>query len=144
MKSKSSSHGGRRAGAGAPKGPQQATLDKLAARELVRQKVTDALGPLLDAHLANALGMKYLVTRSRSTGKFVRVTEAMARKRRGDDDEEVIEVWEKDPSVHAFTYLLDRALDRPKEQEIEVKVRSGEAEARVARLMATLAREKKK
>lgn len=135
MKSKSRQHGGKRAGAGKPKGHQaQGTLDKIAAREFVRQRVTAALGPLVDAHLANALGIKYLVTRNRA-GKFIRVTEAMARKTRGKD-EELIEVWEKDPSVHAFTYLLDRALDRPQEQEIAVKVRSGEADARVARLVA--------
>ena len=127
MKSKSSTHGGRRKGAGKPKGTQtQETLDKIAAREFVRQRVTAALGPLLDAHLANALGIKYLVTRHKTTGKFMRVTEAMARLKRGKD-EEIIEVWEKDPSVHAFTYLLDRALDRPKEQEIDINVTNTEA-----------------
>lgn len=136
MKSKSSHHGGTRPGAGKPKGHQaQATLDKIAAREFVRQRVTAALGGLVDAQLANALGLKYLVTRQKKTGKFVRVTEAMARRKRGKG-EETIEVWEKDPSVHAFTYLLDRALDRPQEQEIPIKVKSGDAEARVARLVA--------
>jgi hypothetical protein len=32
------------------------------------------------------------------------------------DDEEIIEVWEKDPSVQAYTDLLNRALDKPAEQ----------------------------
>jgi hypothetical protein len=136
LKSESKRHGGSRPGAGKPKGHQaQTTLDKIAAREFVRQRVTAQLGPLLDAQLANAKGLMYLVTRHKKTGKFVRVTEAMARAKRGKD-EEIIEVWEKDPSVHAFTYLLDRALDKPQEQEIAIKVRSGEAEARVARLVA--------
>lgn len=134
MKSKSSRHGGKRDGAGKPKGHQaQATLDKIAARDFVRQKVTAQLGPLLDAQLANAQGLSYLVTRDKATGKFVRVTEAMAR---ATKDEDVIEVWEKDPSVHAFTYLLDRALDRPAEQEIPIRVRNEDAEKRVARLVA--------
>lgn len=142
MKSKSSSHGGRRPGAGKPKGTvQQDTLDKIAAREFVRQRVTAALGPLLDAHLANALGIKYLVTRHKRTGKFMRVTEAMARLERGKE-EELIEVWEKDPSVHAFTYLLDRALDRPKEQELEVKLTN--SDALLARLDAGRARNAKR
>lgn len=132
MKSKSS-HGGKRPGAGKPKGHQAAaTLDKIAAREYVRQRVTAALGPLLDAHLATALGTKYLVTRNKA-GKFVRVTEAMAR---ASDGEDSIEVWEKDPSTATFIALLDRALDRPAEQEIPIKVRSEDAEARVARLVA--------
>lgn len=142
MKSKST-HGGPRAGAGKKKGHQaQATLDKIAAREFVRQRVTAQLGPLVDAHLANALGIKYLVTRNKA-GKFIRVTEAMARAKSGKD-EETIEVWEKDPSVHAFTYLLDRTLDRPAEQEIPIKVRSGDVDARVARLVAARKRLAKK
>lgn len=133
MKSKSS-HGGKRTGAGKPKGHQaQATLDKIAAREFVRQRVTAQLGPLLDAQLANALGLKYFVTRDAKTGKFVRVTQAMARAAKGL---ETVEVWEKDPSVNAFQYLLDRALDRPAEQEIPIKVRTEDADARVALLVA--------
>ena len=30
--------------------------------------------------------------------------------------EEIIEVWEKDPSVQAFTDLLNRAIDKPADQ----------------------------
>ena len=30
--------------------------------------------------------------------------------------EEIIEVWEKDPSVQAFTDLMNRTLDKPAEQ----------------------------
>lgn len=134
MKSQSKRRGGARPGAGKPKGHRaQSTLDKIAAREFVRQRVTAQLGPLVDAHLANALGVKYLVTRDIRSGKFVRVTEAMARAGKGH---ELIEVWEKDPSVHAFTYLLDRALDRPQEQEIPIKVKTGDSDARIARLLA--------
>ena len=102
---------------GKPKGykaPQ--TLDKLAAREFVRQRVTAALGPLIDAQIAHAHGLKYLVVRDTKTGKFQRVGEAMARAKQGST-EETIEVWEKDPSVQAFTDLLNRALDKPAEQE---------------------------
>ena len=95
---------------GRPK--QQATLDKLAAREFVRQRVTAALGPLIDAQVANASGLKYLVVREKGSGKFVRVTEAMARAKQGSQ-EETIEVWEKDPSIAAFTDLLNRAPTNP-------------------------------
>lgn len=112
--------GGTRIG-GKPKGYKaQRTLDKMAAREFVRQRVTAALGPLIDAQVANAQGLKYLVTRDKRTGKFIRVTEAMARRKQDpeaeDDNEEIIEVWEKDPSVQAFSDLLNRALDKPAEQ----------------------------
>lgn len=120
-------HGGKRAGAGKPKGHQaKTTLDKLAARELVRVTVVAALVPMLEAQIANATGIKYLVTRHKASGKFIRVTEAMARLKQGQD-EEIIEVWEKDPSVQAFTDLLNRCLDKPAEQVQEIKL-SGEVE----------------
>ena len=126
---------------GRPKGAKsQATLSKEAAREVARVLITAQLAPLLEAQIAHARGLRYLVTRQASTGKFIRVTEAMARRKRGKD-EEIIEVWEKDPSVQAFTDLMNRCLDKPKEQPMEIKVRSEEADARVARLMSTLARE---
>ena len=41
-----------------------------------------------------------------------------------DQDENTIEVWEKDPSVQAFTDLLNRYLDKPKEQEQEVAMKA--------------------
>lgn len=114
--------GGARPNSGPKKGAIYAkTLDKLAAREIVRQQVTEALGPLLAAQIANAAGLKYLVTRDKRSGKFIRVTEAMAKAKQGDD-EETIEVWEKDPSVQAFTDLMNRALDKPAEQEQAVAV----------------------
>lgn len=108
---------------GKPKGfKAQGTLDKLAAREYVRQRVTAALEPLLEAQIANAQGLKYLVTRHKTSGKFIRVTEAMAKVKQGED-EEIIEVWEKDPSVQAFADLLNRALDKPMDQPQEVAVK---------------------
>lgn len=128
--------GGKRPGAGRPKGSRGVkTLDKLAARELVRQRVTAALGPLIEAQIANAKGLKYLVTRDKHSGKFIRVTEAMARLKQGDSEEH-IEVWEKDPSVQAFTDLMNRALDKPKEQPMELEVTTRVAEERVERLVS--------
>jgi hypothetical protein len=112
-------HGGKRNGAGRKKG--KAVLDKLEAREVVRAFVTSRLVPLLEAQTANALGLKYLVTRHKQTGKFIRVTQAMARAKQGSD-EESIEIWEKDPSVQAFTDLLNRALDKPADQVQQVDI----------------------
>lgn len=114
--------GGARPGAGAKKGSKQkATLTKEAAREALRQIVLEDMRELAAAQLANAKGIKFLVVRQKSTGKFVRVTEAMAKLKSGEEaDHEIIEVWEKDPSVQAFTDLMNRALDKPKEQEQEI------------------------
>lgn len=111
--------GGKRAGAGRKLGKPM--MDKIAAREFVRQYITQHLPPLLDAQIANAKGLKYLVVRDRKTGKFLRVGETLARTKQSQD-EEAIEVWEKDPSVQAFTDLFNRALDRPAEpvQQLDV------------------------
>jgi hypothetical protein len=129
------SRGGKRSGAGRPKGPQ--TLEKEAAREIVRQRVYKAIKRLTDAQISNATGIKYLVVRERKTGKFLRVGKGRAEA--VNPEEEIIEVWEKDPSVHAFTDLMNRAIDRPKEQELEVRI-TGELELVPARLAAARAR----
>ena len=106
---------GRKTG-GRQKGSRnKATLDKEQAREAARAMITAELSPMIQAQIEHAKGLKYLVTRDRKTGKFIRVTEAMAKAKLGDD-EEIIEVWEKDPSTQAFTDLLNRALDKPAEQ----------------------------
>lgn len=109
---------------GKPKGYKASqTLDKERAREFARQLITADLRPLIEAQLAHAKGIKYLVVRAKQGGKFVRVTQAMAKAREGlDASQEIIEVWEKDPSVQAFTDLLNRALDKPKEQPLEMHV----------------------
>jgi len=82
---------------------------------------------LVSAQMAQAKGLKYLVVRDKKSGKFLRVTEAMAKAKADaldEESEEQIEVWEKDPSVQAFSDLMNRAIDKPKEQEQEV-VHSG-------------------
>lgn len=96
----------------AKRGPQKGakyakTLEKEAIRAHIRARVAAELDPLLDAQLANAKGLKYLVARDPKTGKFERIAEAQV------NPETVIEVWEKDPSVQAFTDLLNRAADKP-------------------------------
>jgi hypothetical protein len=106
---------------GRPTGAKsQATLTKEQAREALRTIVLRDMDALVAAQIAQAKGLKYLVTRDKKSGKFIRVTETMAKARLSQPDAEqddIIEVWEKDPSVHAFTDLMNRALDKPKEQE---------------------------
>lgn len=76
------------------------------------------LAPMVEAQIDNAKGIKFLIVRQKSTGRFLRVTESMAKLREGKQgrDEEVVEVYEKDPSVQAFTDLLNRTIDKPPEQ----------------------------
>jgi hypothetical protein len=121
--------GGKRNGAGRPKGKEPKTLEKEAAREYVRQMVTQALQPMVEAQIKHAKGLSYLMVRDAASGKFVRVTEAMARQtlRPG---ETIVEAWEKDPSVQAFSDLLNRALDKPKEQEQTIRITGDDEQIR--------------
>lgn len=104
----------RAAGSGIKKGQKQGrTLDKLAAREVLRQMIIANLTPMAEAQMANARGIKFLMVREKKTGKFLRVGEIGAGKL--NPNEEIIEVWEKEPSIQAFTDLMNRALDKPSE-----------------------------
>lgn len=95
--------------------PQPATgpVPKRVIREALRVLITPHLKALVEAQVAQACGIKYLVARDES-GKFKRIGPD------GMEGAEVIEVWEKDPSTAAFTDLINRAADKPKEQEQEI------------------------
>lgn len=113
--------GGARPGSGCKKGfKAQKTLDKIEAREFLRQRVIAEMGAMLTAQIAHAKGLSYLMVRDKA-GKFTKVSAAAAKQFTG---EEILEVWEKDPSVQAFTDLLNRALDKPKEQEQEIDLKA--------------------
>lgn len=115
-------HGGKRPGSGPRKGAKyKSTITKEQARAALAAIVIREMDALVAAQVANAKGIKYLVVRDKKGGKFLRVTEAMAKLNKGSG-EEIIEVWEKDPSVQAFTDLMNRALDKPAEQMQELKI----------------------
>lgn len=109
---------------GRPLGAKSAaTVTKEQAREAFRLLVMEHFAPLVAAQVAHAQGLKYLVAREKATGKFSKLTQEKAEKiLSGEDDSfDHLEVWEKDPSVQAFTDLMNRTLDKPKEQVIEIK-----------------------
>ena len=118
--------GGARPNSGPKKGTKyKPTLDKEAAREALRVIVMREMEELVGAQISAAKGISYLVARDKASGKFIRLSEeAMTQLLEGDDDEklEAVEVWQKDPSVQAFTDLMNRALDKPKEQKQELEV----------------------
>jgi hypothetical protein len=130
-----SGRGGKRPGAGQKKGAKwPSTIAKEEARELTRRLITEHLEPIIGAHITNAQGTKYLVTRNAKTGKFERVSQERMEQllESGDKELETIEVYDKDPSVEAFKTLLDRALDKPKEQAQEVNLTINSRADRVA------------
>lgn len=87
---------------------------KLKARDKLRKQVLEKMPDLVSAQIENALGLKFLVVRSKKSGKFERVVETPEKL---NTEEEIIEVWAKDPSIQAFTDLMNRAIDKPAEQE---------------------------
>jgi hypothetical protein len=120
LKDEKKTRGGARKGAGMPKGYKtKKTLAKEVAREVARKIITADLMPMLEAQIAKAKGIRYLVTRDKSTGKFIPVSAKLLKTL---DPKDVLEVWEKTPDTAAFNSLMDRALDRPKEQEQDLNV----------------------
>lgn len=108
--------GGKRPGAGRPKGSKDPqTLSKEMAREALRQRVFAAMAPMVEAQIANAQGIKFLVLRHAKSGKFIKRIEDKDNAVTLDPEHEIIEVWAKDPSVQAFTDLMNRAIDKPVE-----------------------------
>lgn len=120
-------HGGVRNGSGRPKGSlNPATYTKEAARDALRQIVLREMDALAAAQISHAKGLSYLVGRDK-TGKFKKLTSDEADRALaagGESEFTLVEVWEKDPSVQAFTDLMNRALDKPKEQEQDVNVQA--------------------
>lgn len=106
---------------GRPKGSKnkatlKAEFDKEALRAELRARVQAKLGPMIDAQIANAAGIKYLVLRHAKSGKFIkRIEDPESADIKLDPGTEIIEVWAKDPSVQAFTDLMNRTIDKPTE-----------------------------
>jgi hypothetical protein len=130
-------HGGARPNSGPAKGTKYApTLAKEAAREAARTVILRHMDKMLRSQVAHAIGIGHLYTRDKH-GKFTKIeSEAQADKllTEGTEGEDYF-IFMKDPSVQAFTDLMNRALDKPKEQEQEIKV-TGELELVTARLLS--------
>ncbi len=109
-----------------------ATLEKEAAREAVRQRITQRIVPLVDAQIDSAIGIKHFFLRD-EFGQWKRITKP-------ERIEEALNagkgywIYTKDPNSQAARDMLDRAIDRPKEQVQEIAVTN--TDALVASLMA--------
>jgi hypothetical protein len=100
--------------------PANGLVSKRQARDMVRARIMADMPAMLDAQISQAKGLKYMVARDES-GKFRRIgPEELAAGAVG------VEVWEKDPSTAAFTDLMNRAIDKPKEQEQELIIHNSE------------------
>src|SRR5262250_2977349 len=109
-------HGGKREGSGKPKGTKwPSTLAKAEAREKVRQFITERLGEFLEAMADNVIGIRHLMMRDPKTGKFERITGDAKQIDKALKSKNACWIYTKDPSVQAFTDLMNRAIDKPAE-----------------------------
>lgn len=100
---------GRKVGSVLPK-----TIEKEAARSALRQIVLKHMQPMVQRMIAASMGIGHLFKRD-AAGKFTKI----------EDDAEIenlmlhgVEgshywIFAKDPSVQAFTDLMNRAIDKP-------------------------------
>lgn len=97
---------------GRPKG-----FDKVLEHDRLRDMVIARMDRMAQAQISAAEGVSYLMAREKKGGKFVPLTEEMARAivSGKDKEHEAVEVWEKQPSTQAFVYLIDRVFGRPTE-----------------------------
>ena len=109
---------------GSKNGPQKATISKEQARDALRQIVLREMDALVQAQVQNARGLMHMMLRNEdgTWRKAINADEILTALN-GPTDRYWISV--KDPSIQAFTDLMNRALDKPKEQEQEVKIDGG-------------------
>ena len=79
------------------------TLEKEAARDLVRQKITERLETLIDAQIDNAEGIRHLMMRDPKTGRFERITGDAKQVDKAIKSKNACWIYTKDPNVQAFT-----------------------------------------
>lgn len=113
--------GGSRPGAGTKLGKRwSATMEKALVREETRKYIQQHMPAMLRSQIAHAIGIGHVYTRD-PKGKFTRIVDEAQMERllsEGTQDEDYW-IFAKDPSVHAFSVLLDRTLDQaPKHVEV--------------------------
>ena len=116
---------------GKPKGYKApSTLEKEAAREAVRQRITQRIFPLVDAQIDSAIGIKHFMLRDPLTGQWQRITNpdeiVAALNHPKAKHGSTYLIYTKDPNSQAAREMLDRAIDKPKEQLQELKIDAGE------------------
>jgi hypothetical protein len=118
-------HGGKRAGAGGSKPGRRwsSTWEKALVREETRKLIQQHLPVMVRAQIAHAIGIGHLFTRDKH-GKFSRIEDEAEIDRLLSEGTQDTDYWifAKDPSVQAFSELLDRTLDQaPKPVEVSGK-----------------------
>ena len=110
-----------RRGAGRPKGSKDPhARAKEQDREHARLRISAELDPIIDAAIARAKGLRHLQIRNKKTGKFERVTDperiTTILSGKAGAEYEIWEIWTRDPDIAAIRELLDRCIEKPREQ----------------------------
>lgn len=114
--------GGARPNTGPKKGSKHAaTISKEQAREALRAVVQQHMGRMVSAQVANAVGIMHLMLRN-SDGTWRKATKADEIEKALNGDPNLYWIATKDPNVQAFSDLMNRALDKPKEQEATINL----------------------
>jgi|SRR6185295_6118992 len=129
--------GGFRPNSGPAKGTKyKPTIEKERAREALRTIVLREMDALVQAQIANAKGVSHFFLRDPKSGQFMRIEDPQKIEAALNSGDEGSYYWifTKDPSIQAFTDLMNRALDKPKEQDQEIHV-SGEIDLIATKLV---------
>jgi hypothetical protein len=110
--------GGKRPGAGKPKGtkqaPSAAMRDKLECRRIYHERVSQQLEPIIEAQLAAARGVCHMMAQD-AKGQWTRVTDPEAMLRCLNSGQTLYRVYAQNPDQRAIIDILDRELGKPKE-----------------------------
>ena len=118
-------NGGKRLGAGRPKGttgiPKASTINKAEARDAHRRVIEKFALRMIRLQVAAAIGIGHVYSRDQH-GKFTRIENESVAHQLLTEGTEGKDYWifMKDPSTAAFTDLMNRAFDKPKEQEQDI------------------------
>ena len=131
--------GGKRPNSGPKPGAvYKPTRDKAIAREALRAIIDREMEAMTEAQIKHAKGIKYLVKRAVQGGKFEKVgaDDLDAVLAAQDEGRVILEVWDKDPSIQAFSDLMDRHLDRAanQTQTLDVTIHGDNLESKVAKV----------
>src|SRR5262249_40934899 len=93
------------------------TIAKEQARECAREIITRELEPLIMAQIENAKGVSHFFLRDPATKQFsITDPDEIERALNAGEEGSYYWIFTKDPSVQAFTDLMNRALGKPAEQ----------------------------
>ena len=117
---------------GKPKGYKfPATLAKEAAREAARVRITERMIPIIDAQIDNAVGISHFMLRDKTTGEWKRLSDPDQIERAMNDPKaefgSTYLIYTKDPNTNAARDMLAYAIDKPKEQQMEIQVAGSDA-----------------